>query len=268
MEGCPTRRRRMLITATAQTITENVIGQILALIRNGTWKPGDALPSEKELTRSLGVSRPSVREALQSVAFLGLVELHAGRRARVKAPSFRTMFDPAGMAALLQREDLVYLLEARLAIEVAAARLAAQRIDRAGLEGLERTVRDLSAHMLKRDVLRYVEADLAFHQCLIQATGNPIFIEVYEVIRRGIRASLRLTSSTPGGMRYGHGEHRAIFEAVQSGDPHQAEQTMRAHLGEVHKYLEAFALQSPDPLKGPAKRRRARPPGSTRRRSE
>jgi len=233
----------MLITATAQTITENVIEQILRLIRDGTWKPGDLLPPEKDLTRVLGVGRSCVREALQGVASLGLVELRAGRRTRVKSPSFRTLFDPAGMAALLQPEDLIHLLEARLAVEVAAARLAAERIDAERLAALERTVEALSTHMAAGDVPQYVEADLAFHEVLIAATGNPIFREVYQVIRRGIRASLRLTSSAPGGMRYGHGEHRAILDAIKARDVPQAEAAMRAHLGEAHKYLTAFARE-------------------------
>jgi DNA-binding FadR family transcriptional regulator len=213
---------------------------MLSLIRSGAWKGGDGLPSERELMLRLGVGRSCVREALQSVASLGLIALRAGRRAKVKQFSASLVFDPAQMAGLLGAEDLIHLWQVRVALEVAAIRLAAGRLDAASLAQLGRILDDLSGHMERSDLPAFIEADLAFHRCVIQATGNPIFLEVYTVITRAIRASVRITGSIPGGMQRGVRVHRALFNALKTKDPVAAEAAMRAHLGKPDRFREAY----------------------------
>ena len=230
----------MLIAARSKTLTENVTDQLLTLIRTGVWKPGELLPSEKQLTQQLDVSRACVREALQAVAQIGVVELRAGRRARVKAPTARSLFDPGEMAGLLKPESLVHLWQVRMAIEVAAVRLATELIDQEGLERLEHALADQARAMEQGDFIKYNEADLAFHQHLIQATGNPIFVELYETIRRGIQASQRVTTRSLG-MQRGVLGHSAILDAVRARDPVAAEEAMRSHLGVSRMYLDALA---------------------------
>jgi GntR family transcriptional repressor for pyruvate dehydrogenase complex len=230
----------MLIEAKSKTLTENVTDQILTLIRTGIWKPGELLPSENQLTQQLGVSRACVREALQAVAQIGVVELRAGRRARVKAPTARSLFDPGEMAGLLKSESLVHLWQVRMAIEVAAVRLATELIDQHGLERLEHALADQARAMEQGDFIKYNEADLAFHQYLIQGTGNPIFVELYETIRRGIQTSQSVTARSLG-MQRGVLGHSAILGAVKAKDPVAAEAAMRSHLGVSTMYLDALA---------------------------
>jgi DNA-binding FadR family transcriptional regulator len=230
----------MLIAARSKTLTENVIEQLLTLIRTGTYQPGDLLPSESQLTQQLDVSRACVREALQAVAQTGVIELRAGRRARVKAPSARSLFDPAGMAGLLKPESLVHLWQARMAIEVAAVRLATELSDPEGLKRLEDALADQARAMEAGNVTKYNEADLTFHQHLIQATGNPIFVEFYATIRRGIQASQSVTTRSLG-MQRGVLGHSAILNAVRAKDPMAAEAAMRSHLGVSTMYLQALA---------------------------
>ena len=230
----------MLIAARSKTLTENVIEQLLTLIRTGKCQPGERLPSESQLTQQLGVSRACVREALQAVAQTGVIELRAGRRARVKAPSARSLFDPAGMAGLLEPESLVHLWQVRMAIEVAAVRFATELIEPEGITQLEHALADQARAMETGDVTKYNEADLAFHQHLIRATGNPIFVELYKTIRRGIQASQSVTTRSLG-MQRGVLGHSAILDAVRAKDPAGAEAAMRSHLGVSTMYLHALA---------------------------
>ena len=231
----------MLTAATSITLTESVIAQLLGLIRGGKLKPSDFLPSEKALAVQMGVSRPCVREALQAVASFGVIELRSGRRARVKPLSPHSIFDPARLSALLAPEDLLHLCQVREAIEVAAIRLAAQFITPAQLKQLERIVSNLSRQAEQSDLGAYVESDLAFHKCLIEATGNPIFVQVYEVISRAFRASVRVTGSAPGGMRRGLFDHKAILKELKAKNPQNAEKAMRSHLGSPKSHFEAVA---------------------------
>jgi len=230
----------MLIAARAKTLTEDAIDQLLTLIRAGQWQPGELLPSENQLTQQFHVSRACVREALQAVAQTGMIELRAGRRARVQAPSARLLFDPAGMAGLLQPDSLIHLWQVRMAIEVATVRLAAELVDGEALIKLETALADQAHAMEQGDVARYNEADLAFHQHLIDATGNPIFVELYVMIRRGIQASQTVTTRSLG-MQRGVLGHSAILDAVRAKDAAGAEAAMRTHLGVSTMYLDALA---------------------------
>jgi DNA-binding FadR family transcriptional regulator len=90
------------------------------------------------------------------------------------------------------------------------------------------------------DVTKYNEADLTFHQHLILATGNPIFVELYKTIRRGIQASQSVTTRSLG-MQRGVLGHSGILDAVRAKDPAGAEAAMRSHLGVSTMYLHAFA---------------------------
>jgi DNA-binding FadR family transcriptional regulator len=241
----------MLIAAKSKTLTENVIEQLLTLIRAGQWQPGELLPSENQLTQQLGVSRACVREALQAVAQTGMIELRAGRRARVQAPSARLLFDPAGMAGLLKADSLIHLWQVRMAIEVAAVRLAAELVGPEGLALMEHALADQARAMEQGDSIKYNEADLAFHQHLIQATGNPIFVELYETIRRGIQTSQNVTTRSLG-MQRGVLGHSAILDAVRAKDPAGAEAAMRTHLGVSTMYLDALANLSREREDGPS----------------
>ena len=133
----------------------------------------------------------------------------------MKAPTARSLFDPGEMAGLLKPESLIHLWQVRMAIEVAAVRLATELIDQEGLERLEHTLADHARAMEQGDFIKYNEADLAFHQYLIQATGNPIFLELYETIRRGIQTSQSVTVRSLG-MQRGVLGHSAILDAVRA----------------------------------------------------
>ncbi|HZK67751.1 MAG TPA: FCD domain-containing protein, partial [Chloroflexota bacterium] len=189
----------------------------------------------------LGVSRACMREALQALASLGVIEVRSGRGARVKFMTAESLFDPAGVAGLLDPEELIHLWQVRVAIEVAAVRLAAELVSDEDIARLEAIVRATSDHVEKEDLHGYIESDLAFHRFIIQATSNSIFDQVYKVISRAVRLSVRATGGTPGGMMRGREGHLAVFEAVKARDPERAAGAMRRHLGGPNTYRDALA---------------------------
>lgn len=244
----------MLNTARSQTLTEDIINQLLGLIRNGTWKAGESLPSERALISQLGVSRPCLREALQALAALGVIEVRAGRRARVKGPTFQSIIDPAGMAGLLESEDLIHLWEVRVSLETAAVRLAAERARDDDHSRLEEAITRMIWASQRDSLAGYVEADLHFHRCLADATYNPVFVQVYGVIHRMIRVSVHTTGAIPGGMDRGIRAHQLILEALRSHDPAATEAAMLAHLGGSNRYRDALAGLPAESLEVPFRR--------------
>jgi GntR family transcriptional repressor for pyruvate dehydrogenase complex len=196
-------------------------------ILSGEMAPGDLLPSERELSARLGVSRSVVREALHRLGSLGLVRSVHGSGTRVEAPSSRAV--TVGYQRLLQRPDfrLEDLAAVRLPLETTIAALAARTRTAEHLDRLAQTQKVLGNP--RRALEAHVQADLDFHAVLAAATGNPLFQVVLAPIQQLLMESRRRTLG-----RYGsaiaHRHHAAILAAVEAGDAAAAEQAMRQHI--------------------------------------
>ena len=232
----------MLIKARNQTLTENVIDQLLYKIRDGAWRPGEFLPSERLLMQSLGVGRSCIREALQSLATLGLIEIRAGRGARVKAMSTQPVTDPALSVGILASDDLLPLWEVRVSLEVAAVRIATQRVEPQDLDLLDVTLSAMAQQVGISDLPGYIERDLEFHQQLVAVAHNPVFSQLYGFIYPSVCKWVRRLGTSPSVMVRGLACHKAVSEALKAGDPDAAETAMRIHLGGRNRW--PWALDS------------------------
>jgi DNA-binding FadR family transcriptional regulator len=196
-------------------------------ILSGELPPGEQLPSERDLSTRLGVSRSVVREALHRLASLGLVKSVHGSGTRVQAPEAKQI--TVGYRRLLSAPGygLEDLGAVRLALETAIAAAAAAHRTDGHLERLEKTQAVLGN--ARRSLAAQVQADLEFHAVLAEATGNPLFQVVLAPIRELLIQSCWRTLD-----RYGaglaHRHHADILAAVRAGDPAAAERAMRRHL--------------------------------------
>ncbi|TLS48553.1 FadR family transcriptional regulator [Paenibacillus antri] len=217
---------------------EHITEQLKRLIVDGELKPGDKLPSTKELSERFGVGRSTMREALSALKAMGLIDVRQGGASTVLAP-------PApGLESLeslvLNKRTILDLLEARQSFEIANAGLAARK----------RTEDDLAAFRVILDDMRVSlgdeeageRTDLAFHRQLAAATRNSVLPTLFEAvssqmelaIRETRRAELYANRSVSDRLYL---EHVAIFEAVERGDPPGAESRMREHLEHVESIL-------------------------------
>jgi GntR family transcriptional repressor for pyruvate dehydrogenase complex len=215
-------------------ISDQVTDRILARIASGEWGPGHRLPGERQLAEEMGVSRVSIRAALQSLKTQGLLDAVQGGGTRVIASS--AAMDP-GMLELVRvsRDNLHDLAEIRAILEVWAVGRAAVNRSAEDLEELSRimaaTEADISGGAHKS------ENDVCFHLAIAKASGSGIYLHIMAVIR-GILHDMvdyhryQLFPSHADDQLI-LGQHRAIFEAVRDGDPGAAEAAMRAHLGFV-----------------------------------
>ena len=160
-----------------QNVGDMVFEQLKDSIMAGEWKPGEKMPSENELVSILGVSRISVRSALQRLSGLGLIESRRGEGTFV-----RKFYSTDGLKAVIPviamtAHDRSSLFEFRRIIEVEAAALAAERADDKILHGME----DSLEGMLDPETA--AEADFAFHNMVAKATTNPFIISIYEILQ-------------------------------------------------------------------------------------
>ncbi len=211
---------------------EQIVQQIEASVLNGTLKPGDQLPAERELAQSLGVSRTAVREAVKALREKGLVEAYSGRGTFVTdgtSQAARQSFDL--MVKIGQQE--AHLAELRLILEPGIAALAADRVKdedvaamREAVEVMERSQKDPEA---------YIEADLDFHLALAEAVANPLILSLIDSIVGLLRQQRIKIFNVEGGPQRGQVHHKRILEAVERRDPEMARAAMRAHLEQVRQ---------------------------------
>jgi DNA-binding FadR family transcriptional regulator len=224
----------------ARNLTEEVVARIAVEIRSGRLAPGARLPTEQELTEAMGVSRTVVREAVAALRAEGLVTTRQGSGAFVAADATRVPFriDPEGLSSIT---DVLEVMELRLAIEVEAAALAAERITRDGLAPIAQALRAIEAAIERGEGA--VNEDFAFHRAIAQAAGNPRFGELLEYLGRHVipRQSIRVSLATPQEKRQYleriQKEHGRIHEAIAAGHPGEARRAMRTHLtGSLQRY--------------------------------
>ncbi len=225
----------LLRPVTPHTVSDQVAEQIRSLIASGEYKPGDRIPSERDLALKLGVGRPAIREALRELKAHGL--LASGRGAQGTTVTNRpnpSFSEP--MAPLLGQgaERIVELMEVRSAVEIEAAGLAARR---ATLQDIHR----LSTLVADSEGILTPEEDIAFHAAIADATHNPLFERVIQgpvdLLHDHMAAILEAYYEEPGGAVALHQQHDAIRQAIRSGDEVKARQAMRKHLDYVVRGL-------------------------------
>jgi GntR family transcriptional repressor for pyruvate dehydrogenase complex len=204
-----------------------IISQLERSIRSGEFIPGDRLPSEREFSARLGVSRSVIREAFGCLAGQGLVKSYRGSGTRVEPPNSRPV--TAGLHRLLGEADhrLEDLCAVRAVLEPPIAALAAIHRTEEHLARMEKTQ---AIHRNPRRSLKtYVQADMDFHATLAEACGNPIFMIILEPVQELLRESRRQTIGHYGLMFISE-PHDRILGAVRARDPENASRAMREHI--------------------------------------
>jgi len=209
---------------------EQIAERLADDIRSGVLAPGERLPSERDLARTLEVSRASVREALASLALQGVVETrHGAGTFVVGLPPSEPPHDASPSA----------VLEARLALEPQVARLAAARGQ--GDEAAEKLLAAMETEPV--DIATWNASDRLFHRQLAVMTGNPVLLafadHVASLMDEPLWQRLRDDSiAQPGRTRIHVAEHRMIYEAIVAGDAEAAAFYSVQHINRVRTYME------------------------------
>lgn len=216
---------------------------IKALIVTGELGSGDALPPERDLAVMLGISRPSVREAIRVLTAMNVVEPRHGGGTYVTSLHPRLLARPINFLLQVQPRTFLHLFEVRQVLEVGAARLAAPQMTDELLQQLDELA-GAAAGALKRPE-RYSELDFDLHTKIIEATGNPIYLSLYESISDLLLESRRRTARVPAVRQQAHEDHLAIVAALRRRDPEGAAQAMHDHLERMRAVLDEMLVEEP-----------------------
>ncbi|WP_417722112.1 transcriptional regulator NanR [Salipiger sp.] len=228
-------------------LSEDVQDRLLALIRDDGLKPGDTLPSERELMAQYGVGRPAIREAMQSLQQAGIVEIRHGGRPRIAAPSLELLMGQTALAMqhLLTHSTatLAHLKEARATLEAELARLAAERRTEDDIVAL-RAILDRQA--ASRDNSGgFLEQDGLFHKRIAAISRNPLFETVGHGLFQWLSVFHKEFVRSPGLEALTLAEHEAILAAIAGGDGPTAAQAMRDHLERANTLYHQDHLSPP-----------------------
>jgi GntR family transcriptional regulator, transcriptional repressor for pyruvate dehydrogenase complex len=219
-------------------VPRSAADRLSQMIAERQLKPGDQLPSQRELADHLKVSRASLREALSALETLGLVSVQPGRGVFVADPGAR-----AGSWRFADRASPGDAYEVRYCVESFAAGIAATRLDEEALAALRDTVRLLRAAFERRDVDGMAKADSAFHDLIITACGNPILTAMYRSVRDMLVESQKLPLLTSPRLESTVREHEELLRAFERRDPDLAGALMREHIRSAAERY-GIALQS------------------------
>jgi GntR family transcriptional repressor for pyruvate dehydrogenase complex len=208
-------------------VKNQVFEQLRDRIMDRTWPPGAKIPSENALGVALGVSRVSIREALQMLASLGLLETRQGGGTYVREHSGEIFLNPLLPMLALDTLDILHVLEYRKIVEKGIVSLVVKRAGNAEIEELEYAFRAMEGH--RNDARAFAQADLSFHLALAKATGNPVVMKVNAVITDILRVSMYGIVGSLG-TRDGLYYHRRILDAIKARDGPRAESLMEEHV--------------------------------------
>jgi GntR family transcriptional regulator, transcriptional repressor for pyruvate dehydrogenase complex len=227
MNILPVRRMR---------VPEEIVHQIRGFIVSGELKPGDQLPSERELAERFQVSRASIREALTALQVMGLLE-RSRTGGGLAARGNHVWFTIAPLSTFLAtRNHIIEQVEVRRMIEPEMGRLAAERAGPDDIARMEQCLDDMLADIEAGGIGS--EADAAFHAAIAATTCNELLTRIVQLIGDAIREH-RQVLQTPEGARVSLEQHRAILNAIRRGDGEAAYENTRHHIDSVRRQLES-----------------------------
>ena len=230
-----------------QSLVSTLADDLLNRIVGGEFPPGSTLPGELQLTARHEVSRMTVREAIKTLEAQRVVSVERGRGTFVNPLNRWTSMEAVLRAASEGKNDddaSVQLIELRRMLETGATELAATRITAEELERMRGHLTAMRGAHQTNDVDRFVEADLAFHDVILHASGNVFVAVLFEPLSRVLAARRAQTSRVVQIRANAIEEHARIVLALASGVPERARLAMDNHMTQTMNDLKTYVLQS------------------------
>jgi DNA-binding FadR family transcriptional regulator len=210
------------------TLPQEIVKALTDLIMKGVWKPGDMIPSEKELALRFQVGRSTIREAVKSLAVLGVLEARAGEGSFVREATSELLSGAFRWGLLLGERNLDDLVDVRVLVEVECTRRAAEQGGPEVVGLLQASLADMRASGTDHEA--FMESDTRFHLAIAQAARNPIFENIGATIQSMVRIWYPKTYYIPETKGRTIEEHLAIADAIARQDAPAAADAMRSHL--------------------------------------
>ena len=223
----------------SRKLSDAVYRQLVSLISSGELKPGDKIPSERELAADMGISRQSIREALNRAEVMRLIEVRQGEGSFILSSVNESLKPPLSLIMEKEVERIFDFLEIRKLVEGWCAEKAAVEATADELENMQEIL-DKMKKVAAKDK-QWEAMDLALHLSFAKATHNVIAVHIMEALKSNFRPFFKFTKSMPSSERidvlWQH--HYEIFSAIKQKDPVTAKKKVIAHLNFIEEKLKA-----------------------------
>ena len=213
-------------------LSDQVFDRLKRLITSGELTPGDEMPSERVLMERFGVGRPAIREAMQSLANMGLVVISHGERAKVLELTARSLFKQVDLTAKIMlsqsADSLEHLKSARIFFERGMAREAAAKASASDIADLQSILEEQHNSLGQAD--EFISADMRFHTRIAQRSGNPLYVAVSEAMLAWLKQYHTDMLIWTGKEKFTLVEHKEILSAIANNDVDGAEASVLKHL--------------------------------------
>lgn len=223
---------------------ENIIDQLVSLIKDGTLKPGDKLPAERKLAEDLNVSRTAIREALRSLETMGYLSSKVGGGTYINKITLGNVMSPFSTMLSQNKKLIAELLEVRMLLETEIARLAARRITPFKIKSIQKTIDDMRTEVSAGGT--GIAYENGFHNALAVASENEAMKLILDMCGDLLSKTREATLSIKGQPQSSLKDHESIFEAVRQGDGELAARRMKQHLIDAQKNFAKSQQNQPD----------------------
>lgn len=225
-----------------RALPDLIAEQLLLAINNGTLVPGEQLPIEIELARQLGVGRTSLREAIQKLKAIGVLEVRKGIGTFIVEGKRMEPVHSFVKWAAENEFEVTELFEARMSLEIAAAGLAAERATPNDIWQLRKAS---DAHISAPSIDRLIDTDEAFHHALVESSHNSLIAQLYTILVPNLREFRRMSLAIPASAHRSGSTHAAIADAIEAHDPVESRRAAVAHLWDLYSSVTNAANTNP-----------------------
>ena len=220
------------------TLVDHVTDELRHMILAGDLRPGEFLPTRKELANQFGVGLSTVHEAIQALSAVGMLESRPGKGTWVRDDTLDTLIHPAAVRTRLGELNAHKVYEARFVIEIALTELAARRATPEDVECIQTALEAMEATL--DDDEAFVEADLEFHLAVARASRNELLEQFYHISRKLLVEVIGEMVKLPHVKEEALRIQRRIAEAIAQGDPDRAREVATEHMEHVHTVLDTW----------------------------
>jgi len=221
-------------------VSDEIVNQVKTLISEGRLNPGDRLPPERDLVKEFSVSRPSLREALNTLVAMGFLETK-GKRTFIKSVASESIQNPISLIIKADTQKIFDLIEVRKAIETWGAFHAAKRATEEDIKHLENITEEMRKAF--EEGRSWEKQDADFHLGIAQATHNTIQTHVMSTIYDLLRESVAKVFKDRSKVKKLLDHHYRIFNAIKNHSPDKARERTLEHLNYVESEVKASTDQ-------------------------
>ncbi len=237
-------------SVTINSAPDVLVSEIISQIRSGSLKPGEVLPSQRELAKMFNVGLGSVREAIKILNVMAYVDVIRGKGTYIADPIPKEKSDENQLEKALEAMSVADLIKAREVVECGAAKLAAANADKENIKELDRLAQEMNKSF--DDTAIFYEVDFNFHKAVAEASNNKAIIEMVRIFVERSHSHINFMSDSlgiamPFTVEKAVGTARKVIDRIKAGDEKGAEHCMKEHINIVYDQLDKTFLAKLNP---------------------